>query len=397
MRSSEWNAQPAQASSIQAEPTRRLGGNTRPVMGYADARVSTNAPFNNGGARGASFTQAAAVSQGAAVARGAARKRAVPRWAKVLLAVLVLAIVGATLYSCYLENIMSLGDRSSETRQALAPSLGTDPFYLLVAGTDSRIERSDEMGRADVIMLLRVDPKQSLITAVSIPRDTPWVDTNGRITRINEATIQGGPSALIMAVRDLTGASVSHYAELDFGGFADIVDALGGITVDVPVTVRSKDAYTGEYVEVPAGTQTLNGQQATSLVRARHEYGDNQEAVRQSVVRMVMQAMLAQAKEVPVQNLPLVAKEAAECVNTDVSIPHVIGLIPSVVNGATYYSASGPYVGGIDDAAEGQWLCFENPDGWARLMAMVDAGEDPSGISYDEDYVTVAGTGAPPA
>lgn len=71
----------------------------------------------------------------------------------------------------------------------------------------------------------------------------------------------------------MAGVDISHYAEIDFDGFKEIVDALGGVEVDVPMEIN--DNMAGGYVS--AGLQTLNGDQALILCRARHaydEYGD---------------------------------------------------------------------------------------------------------------------------
>ena len=73
----------------------------------------------------------------------------------------------------------------------------------------------------------------------------------------------------------MTGTPINHYAEVHFSEFQELVDKVGGITVDVPVEISYKDALTGEAVSLQPGVQTLNVQQAQIFARARHEYGDN--------------------------------------------------------------------------------------------------------------------------
>jgi polyisoprenyl-teichoic acid--peptidoglycan teichoic acid transferase len=151
------------------------------------------------------------------------------------------------------------------------PAGATEPRTFLLAGSDRRtglppeFDHTGSFGgqRADVIMLLTVRPRERTVQMLSIPRDLK-ITFNGRTTRIN-ATFNNGAGDLIQAVAELTGAPIHHYMEVDFGGFAGIVDAIGGVHMTFPYPVRDTKAA----LSLPAGTHLLDGQQALALARSR--------------------------------------------------------------------------------------------------------------------------------
>ena len=153
------------------------------------------------------------------------------------------------------------------------------PQNFLVVGTDSRAnlsgpgfgDASQGCNCADVIMLVRVDPRNDFAYVLSIPRDT-MVDIPGRGNRpINEAlTDRDEPSAgvvrLIETVRQNFLVPVHHYVQVDFAGVEDIVNVVGGVTVFFYFPAR--DAFTG--LNVGGGCQHLDGGQALAYSRSRH-------------------------------------------------------------------------------------------------------------------------------
>lgn len=155
------------------------------------------------------------------------------------------------------------------TIEALAPGEGT----YLVVGSDSRENLPDDLegnfgdfggARADVIMLMQVvDDRVQLL---SIPRDLK-VEIPGEGTdKVNAAYAFGGPELLVDTVAQATGIPINHYLEVDFGGFAGIVDALGGIELDFPAPAR--DLKSGLEVD-EAGSQVVDGATALAYARSR--------------------------------------------------------------------------------------------------------------------------------
>lgn len=168
---------------------------------------------------------------------------------------------------------------------ALSPPVKPDqPRNILLIGTDSaaRLDPNDPVknGRddfgllADVIMVLRIDPSKGTAALLSIPRDT-WVPTApfGKKEKIN-AAINGsrGAENLIATVKENFGISIQNYAQVDFRGFRDLVDVLGGVPVYLNMPIR--DQNTGLYQE-KLGCVTLDKVQALAYARSRHfEYFD---------------------------------------------------------------------------------------------------------------------------
>ena len=140
--------------------------------------------------------------------------------------------------------------------------MGTD-------GSDDR-EASEEFAgdqfRSDSIMLTRIDPVNKKVTLVSLHRDTLVDMGEYGQNKLNAAHAIGGAAMSVKTVSELAGVPISHYAEINFDGFKDIVDALGGVEVDVPMTIDDADA--GGHLD--EGLQTLNGDQALILCRSRH-------------------------------------------------------------------------------------------------------------------------------
>ncbi len=155
----------------------------------------------------------------------------------------------------------------------------TEPRNFLIIGTDSaaRLDEGDSVtkGRenlgklADVIMILRVDPRDGSAKLLSIPRDTRVeVAPNWGMSRINSA-IAGvdGPQNLVRTIKRNFGISIDNYVEIDFRSFRDLVEVLGGVPVYFAVPVR--DENTGLYVP-EAGCVMLDPVQALAYARARH-------------------------------------------------------------------------------------------------------------------------------
>ncbi|MCJ7726595.1 MAG: LCP family protein, partial [Acidimicrobiia bacterium] len=159
----------------------------------------------------------------------------------------------------------------------LAVPVGSnEPVTFLLVGSDSREgvpEDFTNLGnfsgqRADVIMLIKVLPGDGRVQIISLPRDLK-ITYKGRAQRIN-AAYNDGPSGLLEAVKDVTPEPIHHYLQVNFAGFAGIVNAVGGIEMTFPYPAR--DVKSG--FSISAGTHTLDGQQALQYARAR-KYEEN--------------------------------------------------------------------------------------------------------------------------
>lgn len=151
------------------------------------------------------------------------------------------------------------------------PALLSDPRTFLLIGSDSRANLEDLTnfgdvggGRADVVILAQVLPGEGRLQLLSLPRDLQ-IQWEGRPEKINATFAYGGPGGIVETVQRHTGLPVHHYIQVDFAGFAGIVDAIGGIDMTFPYAAR--DEKSG--LSVGPGRQTLSGMQAVALARSR--------------------------------------------------------------------------------------------------------------------------------
>ena len=158
---------------------------------------------------------------------------------------------------------------------ALESGFGTQTFLLI--GSDSRDDLPDDLagsfgnfggGRSDVIILAR--PSGGTLQLLSLPRDLKVEVAGHGTSKINAAYAFGGAALLADTVTAATGVAVHHVVEIDFAGFAELVDALDGIDIDFPNAAR--DAKSG--LDVAAGTNHIDGLTALAFVRSR-SYQEN--------------------------------------------------------------------------------------------------------------------------
>jgi len=157
-----------------------------------------------------------------------------------------------------------------------APAGANEPVTFLLVGSDSRDgvpEDFTNLGnfggqRADVIMLVKVLPSDGRVQIISLPRDLK-VTYRGTSQRIN-AAYNDGAAGLLQAVKDVTPEPIHHYLEVNFAGFAGIVNAVGGVEMTFPYPAR--DVKSG--LSIDAGTHVLDGQQALQYARSR-KYEEN--------------------------------------------------------------------------------------------------------------------------
>jgi len=256
-----------------------------------------------------------------------------------------------------------------------------EPFYMLLLGTDESADRQDDeelagVFRSDTIILTRVDPKQQTLTLVSIPRDTQ-VDLGEYGTqKINAAHAFGGATLAVQAVEDLTGVAISHYAEIDFDGFIGLVDTLGGVEVDVPMTIDDEDA--GGHVD--AGLQTLNSWQALTLCRARNAYeevvgqGDLYRAANQ---RLVLGAIVKKILASDPATMSSAINECAQYVRTDFEMGDILGLAQQFQGFSTENSMYTAVYPTTPEYSDDLWWDISDDAEWEAMRDRMDAGLPP--------------------
>ncbi len=309
-----------------------------------------------------------------------------------LAAVLVLALGGVGMAFAYINQIESnfSEDITPEVQEALEKPADYDggTFYMLLMGTDKSKERekgeyAGDTFRSDSMILTRVDPENKKVTMVSLHRDTETEIEGYGMQKLNASYAFGGPAGAIKAVSQMAGVPISHYAEINFDGFKDVVDALGGIEVDVPMEIDDKRA--GGHVD--AGKQTLNGDQALILCRARHaydEYGDG-DRYRAANQRLVLGAIAKKILSSDVATMASTIEALSQYVTTDFKIADILALANSLQGldpSEDIYSAMEPT---ISEYRNETWYEQLDVEAWNTMMNRVKQGLPPTEIDQVDE------------
>ncbi|MER6556319.1 LCP family protein [Streptomyces sp. NPDC001027] len=210
---------------------------------------------------------------------------------------------------------------------ASASPTPTEAVNLLVLGSDSRsgaanqaLGGGDSTGaRSDTAMVVHIDAGRTTATVVSIPRDTlvtrpscPLPGGGSTATAygamFNTAYAVGGPACAVKTVESITGIRMDHYVEVDFSGFARLVDALGGVTVTTDVDIDDKDSR----LHLAAGVHHLDGAGALALARTRHGIGDGSDLGRIGLQQTLVKALLERIASTDLLSSPTRLYEVAD-------------------------------------------------------------------------------------
>lgn len=312
------------------------------------------------------------------------------KWPFVVLAVVLVLLLAAggvafagVVYMNSLNDKLqnNIDDELKATLSSEAVQPG-DPFYCLIMGTDSSEERREsgaygDTFRSDSMILARIDPRQKTVALVSIERDT-YVNIEGYgPNKLNASAAFGGAPLVVSTVSTFAGVPISHYASIDFDGFKDVVDALGGIEVDVPMEIDDADA--GGHVD--AGLQTLNGEQALILCRARNAYeeagysgGDFYRAANQ---RMVIGAIAKKLMESDPATMATSIATLCDYVTTDMSVTDIVSVANNMRGIDTennIWSAMNPTISAYENEV---YIEYSDNEAWRKMMTRVDDGLPP--------------------
>lgn len=223
---------------------------------------------------------------------------------KVTLVILLLSVLAVASYGAKLffeaEDLMEQTFRPRKNGEDMNDKIEPNktPFSMLVMGVDDNDERELGSNRTDTMIVVTMNPQLGEISMVSIPRDTfthIQTDEFDGYAKINSAYTYDKEDGAIDAVENLLTIPIDFYVTVDFEAFEKIVDALGGVTVDVPVAISEANATVTKMIELEPGKQVLSGEQALAFARTRKIDNDIKRGERQ---QMVVQAVLNKAMEV---------------------------------------------------------------------------------------------------
>jgi polyisoprenyl-teichoic acid--peptidoglycan teichoic acid transferase len=199
------------------------------------------------------------------------------------------------------------------------PGLTDRPLNVLVLGVDTRPDNQEMGSRTDTIMLVRVVPKTGNVKLLSVPRDLFVEVEPGEKEKINAAYNYGGVDETIETLENYSGLPVDHYAVVDFEGFERVIDAMGGVRVDVG------DGQFPEKWRMGEGVQRLNGHKA--LIYARYRGTPGADLDRMQRQRELVGALRSEAlRWHTVKTLPEIMVVMNENIQTDLDLDGAITL-----------------------------------------------------------------------
>jgi polyisoprenyl-teichoic acid--peptidoglycan teichoic acid transferase len=176
----------------------------------------------------------------------------------------------------------------------------TEPFTILLMGVDSEVNGLDKNTafNGDSLMLITFNPKTLNTTMLSIPRDTyvPIMCFKNHIENKITHAAWYGEACMAKTIENFTGIKIDYYVKINFKGVVGLVNAMGGITVEVPVNLCAGDSNRGKQICIKKGLRHLNGEETLVLARSRHELlrGDIDRGLNQ---QLIVKAMMEKLKE----------------------------------------------------------------------------------------------------
>jgi LCP family protein required for cell wall assembly len=236
--------------------------------------------------------------------------------------------------------------RAVTTPTPSASPLPSGALNILVLGSDSRSGKENKKlgggdssgARSDTAMVVHIDAGRTRATVVSIPRDTLVtrpscpLASGGRSAvaygaMFNTAYEVGGPVCAVKTVESITDLRMDHCLEVDFSGFAKLVDALGGVTVTTDQDIR--DDYS--HLHLKAGTHHLDGTRALALARTRHGIGDGSDLGRIGLQQQLVKALLRQTASTSLLTDPARLYRVADAVTGSLTTDTGLDSLPELI------------------------------------------------------------------
>jgi LCP family protein required for cell wall assembly len=207
------------------------------------------------------------------------------------------------------------------------PWNGHDRLNVLILGIDSRGVAGDTMN-TDTMIVLSLDPVNRTAAMLSVPRDTLVTIPGAGQQKVNAAFGLGGPQLAQQTVENLLGIRMNSYALINFQAFTEIVDAVGGVLVDVKRPIRDEAYPTADFgverLNIQPGPQLMPGDLALKYARSRHDSNDFSRARRQQDVIAAIRARLA--TDGMLARLPGIVNEVGSAVETNFDPANILPL-----------------------------------------------------------------------
>ena len=203
--------------------------------------------------------------------------------------------------------------------------VANDKATVMIMGVD---ERADDVGRSDTLMIATLDPDKNQAALLSVPRDTRVKIKGHGFDKINAAYAYGGRKLTQETIESLLNTHIDHYIKINVHGFTKIIDALGGIDIDVEKRMYYEDPWDddgGLYIDLQPGMQHMDGKTAITYVRYRDEEGDIGRIKRQQNFMKAVMDKLVSPTIIP--KLPAIVSAVSDSVETDMSVSEILSFL----------------------------------------------------------------------
>ena len=246
-------------------------------------------------------------------------------WSIILLVVCFIgaAVAGAMFAESSLFDDKKPSRRVSSTDEKTEELIkARDKATILIMGVD---KREDDVGRSDTLMIATVDPRLDQATLLSIPRDTRVKIFGRGYDKINAAFAYGGVELAESTVENFLGIDIDHYIMIDTSSFVKIIDAIGGVDIDVEKRMFYEDPWDdngGLVIDLYPGQQHMDGKTAVTYVRYRDSEGDIGRVKRQQAFMAACLDKVTSPEIVP--RIPKILREVIDAVETDMSLRQLL-------------------------------------------------------------------------
>ena len=239
----------------------------------------------------------------------------------ILVVVFILSgMVGAFFANALVDN---KPDYNEDDKKGML--VAKDKATVMIMGVD---ERADDVGRSDTLMIATLDPDKNQAALLSVPRDTRVKIKGHGFDKINAAYAYGGRKLTQETIESLLNTHIDHYIKINVHGFTKIIDALGGIDIDVEKRMYYEDPWDddgGLYIDLQPGMQHMDGKTAITYVRYRDEEGDIGRIKRQQNFMKAVMDKLVSPTIIP--KLPAIVSAVSDSVETDMSVSEILSFL----------------------------------------------------------------------
>lgn len=245
-------------------------------------------------------------------------------------------------------------DRDKSKYRDKEVEINKDPFSVLIMGIED-YSSGGENGRTDTLIVATMNPKEKTMKMLSIPRDTlVYYDHLGYESRINHAHAYGGKEMTIEKVEELLEVPIDYYTTVNFEGFKNIIDVVGGVEVEVPFDFTEKSDVDNSTLRFTEGPMKLNGEEALAYARMRKQdprgdFGRNDR--QKQVIQAAVSELLSPENLFKVDKI---AKEVGSNVQTNIRVSEGIGL-SKLYAGFNSSSVENLTLEGEDDSSTGAY------------------------------------------